>query len=123
VGASGATQREAWVHPMDLLAVASAIMQVWLVSLLVGCELGNVANGLNLASKVAGKVACRVQIILHAVVLAWQQTALFAMCHGVTSQDQMAHEHLGPRPPEDHGDCGGDAHAPLPCRPSPSLHV
>jgi len=111
------------VHPMDLLAVASAIMQVWLVSLLVVCELGYVASGLNLASKVAGKVACRVQIILHAVVLAWQQTALFAMCHGVTSQDQMAHEHLGPRPQKDHGGDECDAHAPLSRRPLPILNV
>ena len=39
VEASGATEGEAWVHQIGLLAVASAIMQVWIVALLVGCDI------------------------------------------------------------------------------------
>ena len=42
---------------------------------------------------------------------------------GVTPQDHMAHEHLGPRLPAEHGDAGCNAHAHLPCRPVPILNV
>ena len=39
VAASGATEGEAWVHQIGFLAVASAIVKVWIVVLLVGCDI------------------------------------------------------------------------------------
>ena len=38
-GASGATEGEAGVLEIGFLAVASAIMKVWIVALLVGCDI------------------------------------------------------------------------------------
>ena len=74
MGASGATQCDAWVDPMELLAVASASMKVLLVSLLVGCEVVNVAKGCILTSKVAGKVTCKIKSMVHALLLPLQHT-------------------------------------------------
>jgi len=76
----------------------------------------------SLAGNDAIKVACKVQRILHTMWLACHQTAQCAnvtkqLPSSVQSQDHMAHEHLGPRLPTEHGDAGCNANAPLPCRP------
>ena len=39
MGASGATEGDALVFQIGFLAVASAIMKVWTVALLVGCDI------------------------------------------------------------------------------------
>ena len=74
VGASGATQCDAWVNTMELFAVASASMKVLLGSLLVGCAVVNVAKGCILTGKVAGKVACKIKSMVHRLLLPLQHT-------------------------------------------------
>ena len=39
VGASGATEGYAWVLQIGVLVIARAIMKVWIVALLVGCDI------------------------------------------------------------------------------------
>ena len=60
---------------MGSLAVASASMTVLLVSLLVGCEVVNLAKGCILTSKVAGKVTCKIKAIVQTLLLSLQHTS------------------------------------------------
>jgi hypothetical protein len=86
VGASGATEGNALVDPVELLAVASASRKVLLVSLLVGCEVVNVAKGCIVTSKVAGKVTCKIKAIVHTLLLPLQHTYSVLVPHPRTNK-------------------------------------
>ena len=71
---------------MGSLAVASASMTVLLVSLLVGCEVVNVAKGCILTGKVAGKVTCKIKSIVHTLPLPLQHTSSVLVPHPRTNK-------------------------------------
>ena len=79
VGTFAATEVEDCAPQICILEVASAIMKDWIVDVLVGCDV--VQSGKQLSK----------QCSMHGA----------SSIHGVTSQDHIAHEHLGPRPPAD----------------------
>jgi hypothetical protein len=71
---------------MGSLAVASASMTVLLVSLLVGCEVVNVAKGCILTSKEAGKVTCNIKAMVHTLLLPLQHTSAVLVPHPRTNK-------------------------------------
>ena len=71
---------------MGSLAVASASMKVLLVSLLVGCEVVNVAKGCILTSKVAGKVTCKIKAMVQTLLLPLHHTAYVLVPHPRTNK-------------------------------------
>ena len=86
MGASGATAGDAWVHQIGVLAVDSAIRTVWIVALLVGCEVVSVAKGCILTSRVAGKVTCKIKSVVQTLLLPLQHTASVLVPHPRTNK-------------------------------------
>ena len=74
------------MHQIGVLAVDSAIRTVWIVALLVGCEVVNVAKGCILTSKVPGKVTCKIKAMVQTLLLPLQHTASVLVPHPRTNK-------------------------------------